>query len=215
MQSVIKCLQSDNNFSKSIKWAIGTGCFTILLVIFVKQSENQYIRAFGKFLGGRGNDIFLIGTNVLLFVWAGWRRLQSVINFTLGIDLLVLIFVQGIKQLNMGSWCFRPSGSHGGFPSGHTTHAFAMAFLLTSFFPRLAWLWYSLAAAISWSRVETNSHTGLQVAVGTVLGIVIALVMVRRWLKRQETMVPKYIAGNLDLHDDWTVERRFPKTDLH
>lgn len=64
--------------------------------------------------------------------------------------------------------------SFDGFPSGHTTTSFALAWLLTRAFPRLAPLWYALAAAIGWSRVEGHAHFRYQVLCGAVLGTGIA-----------------------------------------
>ncbi|WP_169717898.1 hypothetical protein SPSIL_029250 [Sporomusa silvacetica DSM 10669] len=189
MQVVMKWLNSDNSFSKAFNWSITIGCLTIIFVILVGKSGNPYIWSFAHFLGGIGNDLFLISTNILIIVWAWRQRLRSIISLTLGVDLLVLIIVQGIKLLKISPWYLRPNGGVGGFPSGHATHAFGMAFLLTLFFPRFAWLWYAIAAAISWSRVETDWHTGFQVAVGVILGIVIVWGMVIRWLKHQNAVV--------------------------
>lgn len=189
MQVVMKWLNSDNSFSKAFNWAVTIGCLTIIFVIFVGKSGNPYIWSFAQFIGSIGNDLFLISTNILIIVWAWRQRLRSIISLTLGVDLFVLIIVQGIKLLKISPWYLRPNGGAGGFPSGHATHAFGMAFLLTLFFPRFVWLWYAIAAAISWSRVETDWHTGFQVAVGVILGIIIVCGMVIRWLKHQNAVV--------------------------
>lgn len=191
MDFLAKLRETESRLSKAINWAITIGCLTILLVIFVQKSENTYIWLFGNFLGGLGNDFFLISTNILLLVWAWRQRVRSIITLTLGIDLIVWVGVQGIKMLKIHPWYLRPNGGEGGFPSGHATHAFAMAFLLTMFFPRLAWLWYAVAAAISWSRVETEWHTGLQVAAGVIFGSFIAWGMIYKWLKHQDVAIAK------------------------
>lgn len=189
MNMLVNWLDSENRFSKAFNWAVTIGCLTILLVIFVGKSENPYLATVGDFFGGIGNDFFLISTNILIIIWAWRRRLRSIVTLTLGMDLLVWVSVQGIKLLKISPWYLRPNGGTGGFPSGHATHAFAMAFLLTLFFPRLAWLWYAAAAAISWSRVETDWHTGFQVAAGILLGSMIAWGMISRWLTHQEAAV--------------------------
>lgn len=197
MNVLAKWLDSENDrFSKAFNWAVIIDCLTILLVIFVEKSEDPYLGALGNFLGGIGNDIFLVSTNILILVWAWRQRLRSIIILTLGMDLLVWVSVQGIKLLKISPWYLRPNGGTGGFPSGHATHAFAMAFLLTLFFPRLAWLWYAAAAAISWSRVETGWHTGFQVAAGILLGSMIAWVMTSRWRKQQEAAVAPQVQGS-------------------
>lgn len=189
MNMLVNWLDNKNRFSKAFNWAVTIGCLTILLVIFVEKSENPYLATVGDFFGGIGNDFFLISTNILIIIWAWRQRLRSIVTLTLGMDLLVWVSVQGIKLLKISPWYLRPNGGTGGFPSGHATHAFAMAFLLTLFFPRLAWLWYAAAAAISWSRVETDWHTGFQVAAGILLGSMIAWGMISRWLTHQEAAV--------------------------
>jgi membrane-associated phospholipid phosphatase len=71
---------------------------------------------------------------------------------------------------------------HDGFPSGHTTFAFAMAWLLTQTSPRLAPLWYALAVAIGWSRVEGSAHFPYQVLWGAVFGTLIGW-LISRYLR--------------------------------
>lgn len=189
MNELVKCLNSVDRFPNALKRTLTAGCSTIIIALLVEKTGNPYISAFGNFLGGIGNDFFLISTNILILVWAWRQRLWSIITLTLGNDLLVWLSVQGIKLLKVSPWYLRPNGGTGGFPSGHATHAFAMAFLLTLFFPRFSWLWYTTAAAISWSRIETEWHTGFQVAVGIVLGVFIAWAMISRWLRHSDASI--------------------------
>ncbi|SDF86599.1 phosphatase PAP2 family protein [Sporomusa acidovorans] len=170
-------------FSNAFWWTIIFGLITIFIALWAKKSGNPYIWSIGNFLSGIGNDVFLIGTNIIILIWAWRQRTGSIIKLTLGIDLLVGILVQGIKSMKIYPWYLRPNGGEGGFPSGHATHAFAMAFLLAMFFPRFSWLWFTAAAAISWSRVETDWHSGIQVAAGVMLGVFIAWGMISAWLK--------------------------------
>ncbi len=64
------------------------------------------------------------------------------------------------------------------FPSGHTSNNFAMAVLLTAFYPRRGWLYFFVAAAISYSRIYTGSHWPSDVAASVVLGVGLGLLMV-------------------------------------
>lgn len=175
-------------FGKAILLALFAGGATSIIVLIMQPSRHDAVGAIGTFLSGTGNDLFLLFSNLLLIGWAWRKRLRSIIKLTLGLDLLVWLLVQGIKLLRLEPWYLRPNGGTGGFPSGHATHAFAMAFLLSCYFPRLSWLWYSCAAAISWSRVETDWHTGFQVTAGIVLGTFLALGLVSRWLFHPEAM---------------------------
>jgi undecaprenyl-diphosphatase len=72
------------------------------------------------------------------------------------------------------------------FPSGHATTSFACATTLAVLAPRLAPLFFVLAAAIAWSRVYVGVHYPLDVLAGAVLGagIAIALRMLLAALRR-------------------------------
>ena len=51
---------------------------------------------------------------------------------------------------------------------------FSLAFVLSLYFPRLWWLWYSVAGLVTWSRIQTNAHTELQITAGMLLGTLVA-----------------------------------------
>jgi membrane-associated phospholipid phosphatase len=174
-------MRNEDSFSKSLTMALFVGVMTILLVLNVHKSNDAAILAVGDFLGDIGNDLFLSISNLIIIGWAWRKRLKSVIKLTLLLDFLVWVLVQGIKLVKIDSWHLRPNGANGGFPSGHATHAFGMAFLLTLFFPRFSWLWYVCAVAISWSRVETDWHNGFQVATGVIFGVGLAWLLVAKW----------------------------------
>lgn len=140
------------------------------------------------FASHRGNDAFLwVGDLALLLLalksasraWA-WRVVRVMLAQT------VLVHV---SKLATGPWLPRPSGNGGGFPSGHASAAFALAFLLSERFPRAAVLWYALASVIAWSRVEVGSHYPYQVAAGMALGLATAFLLhdvPARWQRRQK-----------------------------
>jgi undecaprenyl-diphosphatase len=65
----------------------------------------------------------------------------------------------------------------GSFPSGHAATSFACATTLALAFPRYAWGFYVLAAAIAWSRVYVGVHYPLDVLGGAVLGVLVAIAL--------------------------------------
>ncbi|SMC99609.1 phosphatase PAP2 family protein [Sporomusa malonica] len=191
MKAGYPALNHKGSFSKALEIAIVVGVITSIVVLTMQRSQNDTIWLVGEFLSSTGNDLFLVFSNLLIIGWAWRKKLMSVIKLTLLLDLSVWIFVQGIKLIQIDPWYLRPNGGTGGFPSGHATHAFAMAFLLTLYFPRLAWLWYACAAGISWSRVETEWHTGFQVIAGIALGTGLVWVLVTRWLTHPDAAMIK------------------------
>jgi membrane-associated phospholipid phosphatase len=36
------------------------------------------------------------------------------------------------------------------------------------------WIWYGIAGLVTWSRVQTNAHTELQIAAGMIFGSIVA-----------------------------------------
>lgn len=172
------------NFRRALNLAFLTGAITIATVFLLDRTGISLVFDFATELGGIGNDIFLLSTNALIIGWAWRARVPGVIRQTLLMDAFVWIIVQSVKLLPFGAWALRPTGETGGFPSGHTTHAFAMAFFLTTYFPRLGWLWYSCALLISWSRVESLWHTPLQVMAGVFLGVAIGTFFINQWRRK-------------------------------
>lgn len=57
------------------------------------------------------------------------------------------------------------------FPSGHATLAFATAAALGILWPRLRWMWYSLASVVAIERFAENAHWLSDSVAGAALGI--------------------------------------------
>lgn len=74
------------------------------------------------------------------------------------------------------------------FPSGHAANSFAAALVMSVMVPRLRVLWWTLAAAIAFSRVYVGVHYPADIVGGAVIGTICsaAVVAARRRLLRGE-----------------------------
>lgn len=74
--------------------------------------------------------------------------------------------------------CLRPSKAMSfdefSFPSGHTVNAFALAVLLTAFFPPWALAWFTIAVNIGVARILLRFHHATDVVAGAAIGALIA-----------------------------------------
>lgn len=64
----------------------------------------------------------------------------------------------------------RPRGGDDGFPSYHTSAAFATAVALLEREPKATWFALPLAATAGWARVDLEEHTWAQMIAGAALG---------------------------------------------
>ena len=154
--------------------AIGTGLATLIAIFFLRFPENTLPDVAAHFLSDQVNDGFQILSHLLMVFlswrWRSWRPLL--------LDLTVSTVVTGLVQLSKQHLfipiALRPSGGYEGFPSGHASATFSLAFLLSLYYPRLWWAWYLTAALVTWSRVQTYANSELQVVVGLIFGTFMA-----------------------------------------
>ncbi len=126
-------------------------------------------------LGARG-FVWLVVAGILLVFprrRAGAWRVVLVMGFTF------LIVDAGLKELMWRARPFevvpdvrvlvgRPVTSS--FPSGHAASAFAGALATARVLPEARWLWWTLAAAIAYSRLYVGVHFPFDVLAGALLG---------------------------------------------
>jgi undecaprenyl-diphosphatase len=77
--------------------------------------------------------------------------------------------------------CFPAPYALASFPSGHTTTAFALATILSLWYPWGRWVWGGGAVLVGWSRIILGSHFPSDVLAGAVLGVAVVLGCVRWW----------------------------------
>lgn len=105
-------------------------------------------------------------------MWA-WRALDAI--------LLDFLMVDGLGKDLIKSLGRPGHPEQPGFPSGHATMAYLMAWLVWQRFPKLGPLWFLMATLISWSRIESHAHFPYQVFAGMIYGCgLAALIMFRK-----------------------------------
>ncbi len=163
-------------------WPLAAGLL-LALVIFDFLWPQHWVLKIGDFFGHPGYNGFIVLAAGLL-LWRGLRAGPQLIAWWLLVDsLLTPLCVEGLKAITRLP---RPRDQDGhvglnGFPSGHTTYSFALAWLLTQIHPRLAPLWYVWAVTIGWSRVEGRAHFPYQVLAGAALGTAVAWAITHGW----------------------------------
>jgi membrane-associated phospholipid phosphatase len=75
--------------------------------------------------------------------------------------------------------CFPVSYPLASFPSGHATTVFALATVLSLWYPRWTTAWLLLAAVVGWSRIVLGSHFPSDVLAGALLGVAVVLLFAR------------------------------------
>jgi len=63
------------------------------------------------------------------------------------------------------------------FPSGHATSVFAVATIFAAYYPRLRWVLYGVAAAISLGRVYLERHYVSDIVAGAAIGVTVAVLL--------------------------------------
>lgn len=170
--------------------AAATGAITLLAALFVLFPDNSRPDQLAHFLSDYVNDGFQVFAYLCLFYF-GWRlRSWRPALYVAMVGLSVTTVVQLSKRFLIAEIARRPSGGYEGFPSGHASATFSLAFVLSLYYPRLWPLWYGVAALVTWSRIQTNAHTELQIVAGMVLGSLLAYGCAV-WLKEPDLATKK------------------------
>jgi len=132
------------------------------------------------------SKIVMIGVVPPISAWVvyiyRWEAVKLLIALGLAIALADSIAYRGIKTWvdrprpfqnpATSSWLRRVGEAHGpSFPSNHAANTFAAAVVLSWYFRRGRYVFYTLAAAVAVSRMALGVHYPSDVLAGTILGI--------------------------------------------
>ena len=136
-----------------------------------KVKAETFDREVSEFVSGPGTLLYL-GTGVTLPLLTdpqqGKQRALRTLD-SLGTSTIACVALKKITRVE------RPdSDSKDSFPSCHATAAFAVATVQSHYHPESAFLWYSGASLISYSRLNLNRHRIEEVLAGAALGYLTA-----------------------------------------
>ena len=142
---------------------------------------------FGIFtlVGYLGIIWFVIG----FYIYFKEKKRDRRLLFSLAVVELLSIFVEAVVKNMVGRlqpqfvlpYVIEPFDFYHNFsfPSGHAVIAFAGAFVLSRYKPKLKWLFYSLAVIISYSRIYLGKHFPSDVIAGAVIGLGIGYISLK------------------------------------
>ena len=123
----------------------------------------------------------------LIYAGVRWRRLLlsfavAYLARTVGVESLKWLTGRPRpRQMDDITVFYGPSAQYHSFPSGHAAFSFMFATLLAAYFPRYRWLWYAAAVFICAIRVTSDAHFISDVIMGGLIGVLSALLVLRRW----------------------------------
>jgi undecaprenyl-diphosphatase len=113
------------------------------------------------------------------------RRVPDMVRLSAGLGVESLLVNQGVKRLFHRQRPVYVAGDGpmelrtpltSSFPSGHASSAFFAAVLLAHRQPKLAGLWFGLAAVVACSRIHVRMHHASDVVVGAAIGATLGAV---------------------------------------
>lgn len=144
------------------------------------RNPDPVLKPWAHQLSEEVNTVYLIAGigSLLLAAWRNKDRALAVRTLaTIGTETVLYLVAKGVTWFGFHILS-RPSGTDGGFPSGHTAAAAVVAWLLSERFgARWSPVFYAVASAIAWSRVADGAHYPYQVLAGSVLGFGVAWIL--------------------------------------
>ena len=149
------------------------------------RAPDLALKPWAHFVSDTLHTVFL-GGGIGALLLTAWRTKNPALAIrtaaVMGAETALFEIAKLITWFGLHHLYPRPSGTDGGFPSGHTAANVALAWLLSDRFgARWSPVFYAIAAAVAWSRVGDGAHFAYQVAAGALLGYGVAWAMSGRF----------------------------------
>ncbi len=154
--------------------------FDSSLVLKIQSIRTPTADTIISLLGEIGSLAFFV--LVIIFLWFKKEKKASVyLAISLIIDGILILILKTIiarprpfQALNIRPLHLAMGSS---MPSGHAERAFLSATILSNFYKRFQILFYALAIFISFTRIYTGNHYPLDIIIGAMNGVSIALIL--------------------------------------
>jgi 4-amino-4-deoxy-L-arabinose transferase-like glycosyltransferase/membrane-associated phospholipid phosphatase len=81
----------------------------------------------------------------------------------------------GLTAEGVTGWGPSMMRGHDSFPSGHASSDFALAAVLSTYYPAGGWFWYALAMILAFLRMWFNAHFASDVIIGAAIGMAVGV----------------------------------------
>jgi len=115
---------------------------------------------------------------IIIYLWISGQKKPSIITLFSFISVTFWIFLIKILVKRprpvLNSYIDAYS-----FPSAHAALSFMMAFILSYYFPKKKWLFYSFALFISFLKLYADEHFISDIIVGAIIGLLVAFLFLK------------------------------------
>lgn len=170
-----------------------------LLVKHFRQTNpfDNLIRHIDSVIGFASNGATLLAVGVLLYFFgrpakgklfdAGKALVLGLLSITVVVQALKHLIGRARPGITDSLLVIGPTLRPGydSFPSGHTTAAFAFAFMLSQYYPRYRIFFYAFAVIAALDRINVHFHFPSDVIAGAILGIFVSKAVLTRIRAKQ------------------------------
>lgn len=184
----------------------------IINEIDLNLQEAQWVSEIQHFLSSPSLDYFFLNITdlhkqlwfqlgiafPLIVLWIWREQKEGVKKFFL--MLLILLMVDGFCGQVIKKFFLRPRpfeiladvvqkspASGFSFVSNHSANMMALSYFLSRYYPRFRLAWWSVAVAVSFSRIYNGVHFISDVLVGGLIGFTFSFLIIR-WFDRKKVM---------------------------
>jgi len=149
-----------------------------LSIVFLQQFRNPIYDVSSILFNFLFSYVIVLGTLTALYL--AYKKRSIFVMLLASLTTLVSVFL--LKEivarprpgLEISNLVLGASGTS--FPSAHTAIAFTLAVLLSKYYPKYKYAFYTLAVFVALSRIYSGSHYLTDVIAGFIVGVSVGLI---------------------------------------